>query len=271
MIHAAVGPIEALDATTGEFRILGQSARALVPVDLAGLKPGNWVRVSGHRLAQGEIAASRIEPIAPQALVQLNGLVRQIDADTLTVDGTRIRLESPQMATGLALGREVLVSGEWDDSILRAQRLQLEPTRNSLGAVEQVVLEGYIHSLGGREFSLGLGPLTLSPDVQIVGGSTAQLAVNQRVQISGRVGADQRVKVDRIEFRNSASGAGRDATPELKRSADAADDKGGSSGKGSSDDKGASGSSGSSDGAASSGSTGSSGSSGRSRSSGRGK
>ena len=207
----------------------------------------------------GRIAASRIEPIAPQALGQLNGLVRQIDADTLTVDGTRIRLESPQMATGLALGREVLVSGEWDGASARAA-LATGTHAQQPGRVEQVVLEGYIHSLGGREFSLRLAPYP-EPDVQSVGGSTATCG-QPAVQISGRVGADPRVKVDRIEFRNSASGAGRDATPELKRSADAADDKGGSSGKGSSDDKGASGSSGSSDGAASSGSTGSSGSSG---------
>jgi hypothetical protein len=264
VIHAAVGPIEALDAATGEFKILGQSARALVPADLAGLRAGNWVRVSGHRLVQGDIAASRIEPIAPQALAQVNGLVRQIDADTLTVEGTPIRLESPQLPTGLAPGREVLVSGQWDGSTLHAQRVQLEPTRNSLGAVEQVVLEGYVHSVSGRELSLGLGPLSLSRDVQIVGGSEAQLAVNQRIQISGRVGADQRVRVDRIEFRNGASGSGRDATPESKRTEDASDDKDASSGKSSSEGKDASHSSGSSEGSDSSSSSGSSSGSGRS-------
>jgi hypothetical protein len=268
VIHAAVGPIEALDVATGEFKILGQSARALVPADLAGLRAGNWVRVSGHRLAQGDIAASRIEPIAPQTLAQVYGLVRQIDADTLTVEGTPIRLESAQLPTGLAPGREVLVSGQWDGSTLHAQRVQLEPTRDSLGAVEQMVLEGYIHSVGGRELSLGLGPLSLSRDVQIVGGSEAQLAVNQRVQISGRVGADQRVRVDRIVFRHGASGSGRDATPQSKRTEDASDGKDASSGKSSSEGKDASQSSGSSEGSDSSSSSGSSSDSGKSGDSG---
>lgn len=258
VIHAAVGPLEAPDAATGAFRILGQTARALDPDDLSGLKAGDWVRVSGHRLAQGEIAASRIEPVAAQPQAQLNGSVGIIDTDSLIVNGTRVRFGAQPLPAGLAPGREVLVSGSWDGSTLQVERVQLDPTRDGLGRVERVVFEGYVQALGERELSLGLvGPLTLSPDMQIVGGSAAQLTVNQRVQVSGRVGADQRVTVDRLEFskgggsdggsRSGRSGSQRGSDSSGKDSSSGSGSSGdsGSSGKGSSSDSGSSGSSGS--------------------------
>ena len=270
VIHAAVGPLEAPDAATGAFRILGQTARALNPDDLSGLKAGDWVRVSGHRLAQGEIAASRIEPIAAQPQAQLNGSVGSIDADSLMVNGTRVRFGAQPLPAGLALGREVLVSGSWDGSTLQAERVQLDPTRDGLGRVERVVFEGYVQALGERELSLGLvGPLTLSPDMQIVGGSAAGLAVNQRVQVSGRVGADQRVTVERLEFSKDGAGSDRGSSSSSRggrsgsrRGSDS------SGGKGSSDDSGSSGKSGSSGDSGSSGRSGSSGDSGSSGGSG---
>lgn len=265
VIHAAVGPLEAPDAATGAFRILGQTARALNPDDLSGLKAGDWVRVSGHRLAQGEIAASRIEPIAAQPQAQLNGSVGSIDADSLMVNGTRVRFDAQPLPAGLAPGREVLVSGAWDGSTLQAERVQLDPTRDGLGRVERVVFEGYVQALGERELSLGLvGPLTLSPDMQIVGGSAAELAVNRRVQVSGRVGADQRVTVERLELRNGADGSDRSGRSGSQRGSDSSGGKGSSSGSGSSGDSGSSGRSGASGGSGSSGSSGSSGGSGSS-------
>ena len=277
LIHAAVGPMGAINAATGEFRMLGQAARALDPGDLSELKAGDWVRVSGHRLVDGEIAASRIEPIAPQTLVQLNGFVGQIGAATITVEGTLIRFERESLPAGLAPGREVTVSGTWDGSALHAQRVQVDPTRDGLGRVEQVVLEGYVHSLGERQLSLGpgLGPLTLSPDVQMVGGSAAQLAINQRVRVSGRVGTDQRVTVERVEFSNGPSGSDGSSGSRLQRGSrstsgkgasdrarspgqsDRSENSGSSRGSGSSDD---SDRSGSSDGSGSSSGSGSSGS-----------
>ncbi|UUZ69614.1 DUF5666 domain-containing protein [Polaromonas sp. P2-4] len=265
VIHAAVGPLEAPDTATGAFRILGQTARALNPDDLSGLKAGDWVRVSGHRLAQGEIAASRIEPIAAQPQAQLNGSVGSIDADSLMVNGTRVRFGAQPLPAGLAPGREVLISGSWDGSTLQAERVQPDPTRDGLGRVERVVFEGYVHTLGERELSLGLGPLTLSPDMQIVGGSAAQLAVNRRVQVSGRVGADQRVTIERLELRNGADGSDRgdrDRRSGSQRGSDSSRGKGSSGGSGSSGDSGSSGRSGSSGDSGSSGGSGGSGGSG---------
>ena len=274
LIHAAVGPIGALNFTSGEFQILGQQARTPDPAELADMKPGDWVRVSGQRLANGEIAVSRLEPMAPQAQAQVNGFVRQADADSFTVGGTPVHFDKQTPPPGLAPGQEVTASGVWDGRALQVQQAQVEPTRMGLGAVDAVVLEGFVHAVGERQLSLGFGPLTLGPQATIVGGSLEQLVINQRVQVTGRVGADQRITVDRLEFGGARAG------PEGSRGSGVQRGAGSSGGKGSSDrsrlteriesekGSGSSGSSGSSAGSGSSSGSGSSGSSGGSEKSG---
>jgi hypothetical protein len=48
MIHAVVGPLTTVDAAKGTLQVLGQKATALEPRDLANLRAGQWVRVSGQ-------------------------------------------------------------------------------------------------------------------------------------------------------------------------------------------------------------------------------
>lgn len=246
VIHAAVGPVDALNPGTGEFRILGQTAWTSDFAALAGVQQGSWVRVSGHRLAQGDIVASRIEPIAPQERAQLSGTVSKRRGGTIEVDGTLVRFDTPQMGEGMTVGREVVVSGTWFGGALQAQRVQADLTRGGLAEVKDVVLEGFVRSVSNSQIDIGRGPLTLSSDVQIVGGSAGQLKVNERVQINGRVDADQRLKIERIEFRSGSMTSRQRALMNSRRSSDDSDASSGktrSERSGSSDDSGSSGSS----------------------------
>lgn len=277
VIHAAVGPVEAFNPDTGEFRILGQRAWAPDPAALSNLQQGSWVRVSGHRLAQGDIVASRIESIAPQEFAQLSGMVSKRRGAMFEVDGTPVRFDAPHMGAGMSVGREVVVSGTWLGGVLQAQRVQADLTRGGLAEVTNVVLEGFVRSVSSSQIDIGRGPLMLSPEVQIVGGSAAQLKVNERVQIKGRVDADQRLKIERIEFRSGSMTSGQRALVNSRRGSDDSNSSSGkdgaersdsgSSGSGSSG-SGSSGSSGS--GSGGSGKSGSSGGSGRSGRSGGG-
>jgi hypothetical protein len=263
VMHAAVGPIGAIDHDTGDFKVLGQTAHALRPADLSGLQVGNWVRVSGHRLALGEIAASRVEAIPAQQEAQLVGTVGAMDANSWTLEGTPVQPDKRWAHADVSPGTEVLVSGVWNGASLRATRVQPNPTRSNLGTVRQVVAEGYIHGIGLRDINLGHTTMVLDPHATLVGGTAAQLVVNQRVQVSGQVGLDQRITVDRIEFRGTGgrSGHGIDDRSGSRRGRDSGgSDDSGSSGKGGSGESGSSGSSGS--GSGRSGGSGSSGGSG---------
>ncbi|MBY0484886.1 DUF5666 domain-containing protein [Nitrosomonas sp.] len=203
IIHAAVGPISFFNAEMREMRILGQ----IIQVDpsrdhgnFSNLETGDWVQVSGHRLSNGTVVSSRIEVILPLAEAKINGYVTQIDAQGFEVNGTRINHDANLLPVGIAQGMEVLVAGYWDGVSLNARHIQTEPTRLSIGNVEHVVIEGYIHATTDKELNLSNRIIILDPSTQIAGDATGDLKLDQLIQISGRLNTDQRISAERIEL-----------------------------------------------------------------------
>lgn len=293
LIHTAVGPLETLDARTGSFSLLGQSGRVRGAAGLDNLMVGDWVRVSGQRLVGGTIVASRLDRIAPQKQVQLNGVVTRVDTGSFYVGDAQVKFDFMHASAPPAVGSEITVTGSWDGRVLLAQQAIAEPTRKGLGAVSQVVLAGYVQSIGQGRLSLGLGDLRMNPDAQVVGASGGKLALDQHVQVTGHLDADQRVTVDRVvvgegpadgvgsggasrssgrrggrEARDGEDRSGRSGSSERTDTSGRSDNHSGSGDSGSSGGEGGSGSSGSSGGESGSGGSGSSGGEGGSEGSG---
>lgn len=203
VIHAVVGPIGSFNPEAKEMRILGQSVQVDSSKDhsnFSNLKTGDWVQVSGHRLSSGTIVASRIEPTPLRAEARLNGHVTQIDTQGFEINGTRIHYDAKLPATGITQGMEVQVAGHWDGANLKAQHIQTEPTRQSIGNVERVVIEGYVHAVTGKELNVGNRIVALDPNTQLAGDARNDLKLDQRIQISGRFDANQRINAERIEL-----------------------------------------------------------------------
>ncbi|UJP06433.1 MAG: DUF5666 domain-containing protein [Nitrosomonas sp.] len=208
VIHAVVGPVGSFSADNGEMRVLDQTVRvgAISGHEaFADLNAEDWVRVSGHRLAGGAIAASRIEVTAPLAQARISGYVSQSDEYGFVIGETQVRYDSSANTEGISSGTEVQVAGYWDGTILHARHLWIEPTSRSLGSVEHVVIEGYVHNRDNRELNLNNRVIALDPGMQISGTAINDLKVDQRVQISGRVGTDHRIVPDRAEVVNAAA------------------------------------------------------------------
>lgn len=204
IMHAAVGPISIINSETGEMRVLDQTVHIGKSADLShisNIKTGDWVQVSGHRLSNGAIMASRIETMPPQAQAKINGHVTQIDGQGFIVNGTRVQHDEKLLPTGISKGMGIQVTGQWDGAHLNAQDIQIEPMLRSIGNVEHLVIEGYIHSLGGKELNVGNRIVIIDSDTQLE-GTRNDLQLNQRVLINGRIGADQRINSERIEIRN---------------------------------------------------------------------
>ena len=283
VMHAAVGPVSSVDVQAGTLVALGQQVRAVYPRELAGLKPGAWVQISGLRNAAGDLSATRIAAIAPKAQVQLSGWAQSDGAGGLRLQGARVDLGNLKDSGTAQAGDEVTVRGQWDGATLRAESLEVEPTRAQLGRVDRVVLEGLVHGTQGQEYRVGGRTLTLGAKLQISGNPDRAFTVNQRVRITGSIGSDKRVTVNRIEVRSESDrrGRGQSGTQDDRRGRTrGSDDDGGgddsSSGSSASgsDDGGKSGSSKSgsdSDSGSRSGSSGSSGSGGSGSGSGKGK
>lgn len=262
-LHAVVGPVAAFDLATGTLLVLGQKIAVKDVRERAKLRLGGWVRVSGLRLANGEIVASSVNILPTQAarLAQVRGPYSTVQGAIFKVGETLVNAGAIAVPAGLVEGREMWVSGEWNGRVLQARQVAVDPTRVGLGRVDRVVLEGYIHKLNQRELNIGLESLELTDRVQIVGGSQAELAVNRRVQVSGRVGADQKIKIDQIELSNPGGGDGGN-TGNTNNSSKGNISTSGSSSSGSSSSGSGSGSSGSGSGSGGSGSGSGSGGSG---------
>ena len=79
-MHALVGPVEAVDAGAGTVRVLGRR-KVRRPGACRGLRIGDWVRLSGHRQADGVLVASRVGAPAAAATprqAQVSGRVEAI-------------------------------------------------------------------------------------------------------------------------------------------------------------------------------------------------
>ena len=204
VIYAAIGPLDEVNLATGEFHLLGQTARASAPGALAGLEAGQWVRVSGHRTAQGEIAATFIETVTAQAEVQLNGFVSQLSGEQFEVGGARIQVNHSQLSNALTNGGEVQVTGRWNGRTLNARQILQEPVRNSLGQVDYVVLEGFAHHVDGQSLTLGSINVRLVRDV-MVPPEVSQISTNRPMRVRAEMGNDQRLHASQIELGRGAT------------------------------------------------------------------
>jgi hypothetical protein len=290
MLDAVVGPIARMDPGTGRLTVMGQAVVVLNAADVQGLVPGDWVRVSGHRLASGEIRATRVQRAeAGQGLVTGSVFLRTPAGPR--VGDTLIGRGTAKWPVGLVDGQEVLVQGRWTGTRLEALTVQANPTRAAIGGVREVVLEGYVHGLRGSELQLGYESLKLGAQLRVQGGRLDQLRAGQAVQVRGRLDRDQHFTADRLTFRRedgsrrggddrsdrrgrggSDDGSDDDSDHSGKGRSGGGSDDSGNSGRGGSDDSGGSGSSGSgSSGSGSSGSGSSGSGSSGSGSSGSGK
>lgn len=197
--HAAIGPLTGLDINTGEFSVMGQAGVALQKLELSNLKLDDWVRVSGHRLENGLIKASRVQALAappPGALVR--GPVIKLDDHYIQVGSTKVRLR--EKPTGLESGREILVRGQWNGHYLTATHITVAPTRTELGVVRELRLQGYVRELRDQELVLNDETLRLSKQTIVTHGAVGALKVNQFIQAQGHLEADGRVTIDHLDL-----------------------------------------------------------------------
>ncbi len=185
IIHAVVGPVDLISPETGKIQVLDQVIQIHEQSGLENLQIDDWVQVSGHRLSDGTIVASRIEPSQPLAEARINGHVTQIDTDGFIVGGTRIEFDEQVNPSDITLGTEISASGQWNNESLQAQHIQVSPTDQILDRVERVVIEGYVQPINDSEFSLGRQTFKLESDLQILDIIGNDVDQDQLIQASG--------------------------------------------------------------------------------------
>ena len=207
ILNAVAGPVRRVDAAKRQIDVLGQTVR-ITPqtliADATGIKnfdflrAGSLVRVSGLRLANGDIVASRIENTLTLAQASVLGPVTQSDAGGFSIYGLRVAagdLKGVAVASG-----EVMVSGRLDGDVLRPERIAIAPSLTFTQNIDRLVLEGYVGNLTDTQFTVGGVKVMMSTATYVTGGS-GDLQANLRVQVVGRLLPDLSVQADMILLR----------------------------------------------------------------------
>ncbi len=200
VMHAVIGPVDSISPETGKMQVLDQTIQVRDHDLLENLQTNEWVQISGHRLSDGTIVASRVEFSQPLEQFWINGHVTQADTAGFEVNGTRIEIDQHVRPEGIIPGVEISASGQWNNESLQVQHVQVDPTDQLMDEIERVVIEGYVQPINSGEFSLGGQTFVLEPDLQATVDPIDDIGQDQLIQASGQLAPDQSIILDHVEF-----------------------------------------------------------------------
>ncbi len=122
------------------LHVLGQIVIATGRTVISGKAfAGGYVRVSGFRMSDGAILASRIESIPPTGTATVSGQVESAQGNFFRIGGLRIRSASP-----VKPGSEVIVSGRPDGEKMEATSISPSPSAAFPAQVENLDIQGFV-------------------------------------------------------------------------------------------------------------------------------
>lgn len=213
---AVEGPISAIDPDTQTLTVLGQLVRidadtsfddSISPASLDGLSVTDVVEVSGFFLADGSISATRIEPKPAGGELELTGIVANAAGTTFEINGLVVDFGSAMLidfpsgapengqrveAKGDALGG----SGE-----LLATRVEFKG--GDLGDDgDRAELEGFItRFVSATDFDVEGVPVMTDALTVFENGSSADLALNRKVEVEGSINAAGVLVATKVEIK----------------------------------------------------------------------
>ena len=196
--HAVTGPITSIDHDNERLVVLGQTVR----VNLAGdanqkmafeaLKVGDMVRVSGLRLEDGMIVASRLDQTDEDGRVLLRGPVSSASTSMVTIGGLTVNLTGTALADPLNAGDRAFIAGRMLGDAFTPDVVVAKPALPFDDTVSDVSIEGYVPQDNGASITVQGVPvvgLDLPDDVK----------PGDRVVVTGRISADGQVYAQEIE------------------------------------------------------------------------
>ncbi|MGQ0835597.1 MAG: DUF5666 domain-containing protein, partial [Gammaproteobacteria bacterium] len=218
---AVEGPVQSVDGTAGTLVVLGQNVRVdaltsfdddFQPASLAGVAIGAIVEVSGFRDANGVIHATRIEREDAAGEFEVTGTVQDHDAAAkrfsiaaLIVDYSTAQLDD--LPGGAPVdGLLVEVKGRSLDAngVLLATRVEGKQKDMDADDDNEAEIEGLItRFVSPTDFDVNGQRVTTTAATRFENGTSANLALNARVEVEGNV-RDGVLLADKVEFEREA-------------------------------------------------------------------
>lgn len=215
-----IGPIKSIDTANNKLLVLGQNVTVssatsfssnITPTGLAGLAAGDRIEVSGIAAANGDIAASRIEKEAGSSfqavgvVSNLNTTVHTFSINGLTVNYTTAIVDG-FTAGQPAAGDIVAVRGTaFDATTTTLTATRVVPAASDLrrgagdGVLEQ---EGLVTRFASAtDFDVAGKKVTTTSTTVYRNGTVADLVLNAKVEIHGKLDSAGTLVADVVEFR----------------------------------------------------------------------
>ncbi|MGQ0430764.1 MAG: DUF5666 domain-containing protein, partial [Gammaproteobacteria bacterium] len=217
------GPVQSIDVAGNSLVVLGQTVRisadtsfddSIQPASLAGLAVGDIVEVSGLVMADGSIAATRIEKKPAGRLFEVHGTVsgldtvnRRFNLNALVVDYATAQLDNfpgGQIANGQAVeakGAALNAGGA-----LIATRVEFEGPQLNVPAGDRVEIEGFITRFASaQDFDVAGTSVTTSATTVFEGGTAADLGLNVKVEVEGSMTAAGAIAASKVSIRRATA------------------------------------------------------------------
>ncbi len=189
MFDAVAGPVGRVDVGRHQIQVMGQTVRVDQNTiqQMNSVPSGAKVRVSGHRLENGEIVATRVDVVKGTDVVSTLGLVTGVAKDGFLVSGTRVNIDNRKVLDTLNVGSEVRVGGAWDGKAIKADRVEVQPIKTMMSRSDAAIVEGFFGSRDSNKLSV------YGTEVQLSQGKTGDKNVDES-------------KVVKIEMRREKNG-----------------------------------------------------------------
>ena len=212
------GPVSAKNTDLSQLTVLGQTVQVVdgetlfddtPPITFASIAVGDVIEVSGFRLADGTISATRIEGKPAGGEWEVTGVVSNLsgmmfDIEGLTVDfsaaildnfpGTGPENGQPVEAKGMSLG----ANGE-----LLATKVEYKGNVLGGAAGAYVELEGYItRFVSASDFDVSGLPVNAS-SATFEGGTSADLNLNLKVEVDGTINSNGVLVAEKVEIKTA--------------------------------------------------------------------
>ncbi|MBX7198312.1 MAG: hypothetical protein K1X51_02945 [Rhodospirillaceae bacterium] len=192
--HAVTGPISAIDQATQTMTVLGQRVRLNLGGDKAAadafktLQAGDVVSVSGQRLADGTIIATRVDQKHDDGRVIVRGNVGALTATSVRVGELDVALSPDTTVSAPKAGGRVVISGRMINGQFAPDVINGGDMLPFGATVADVSLEAYAPANAG-----GSGPLNVH-GVTITGAALPPGTVtNDRIIVTGKIDGPDKI------------------------------------------------------------------------------
>lgn len=215
------GPIESINSAESTIVVLGQTIRVngLTVVEAVGrtefvpvptLAVGDFVEVSGVTDANGIIVATRIERRPGVTVVELKGMVSNVNvaAATLQIGALQVNFRDAIVEGVLANGLLVEVHGTQATlgGPLRATRVEVKEAVD-VPDNAQVEIEGFVTAvLSSTRFRIGERVIQTMPQTLFENGDVTDIVSNVKLEAEGRLDAAGILVAEKISFRFAGGG-----------------------------------------------------------------